>query len=247
MCVAAVGEAVIEALNEYFIETGDQEPFQKLPASQWTTSANAKSSIRAQLWKYDGAGSRGARDAFSRLDIGEAVEFKNLMPGDAVTIDRSDGTGHAVVFLNFVDIAGHALERFSKDAAGFHYFSAQKFHSADMSGNEHAGFGFKTEFFVSKDCPVGASCRVLPPDSRYGPNSGRVWFPNAWGDIGSTFKAELERAAYQKLTGRPIPKNYVAALNSLSTTDAGQLEDEVQSQLNAALDPNKLPNWSDAE
>jgi hypothetical protein len=39
MCVAAVTEVMIEALNIYCKETGDKTPFNKLAPTSWTRAA----------------------------------------------------------------------------------------------------------------------------------------------------------------------------------------------------------------
>jgi Tfp pilus assembly protein PilX len=57
MCVAAVTEIMIEALNLYCDETHDKTPFQKLPVASW--KRGSMKDIRAHIFQYAGTNCHG--------------------------------------------------------------------------------------------------------------------------------------------------------------------------------------------
>jgi hypothetical protein len=99
MCVAAVTEVLIEALNLYFQQTKDSKPFTDLPPVHWNgTSAQ---DIRDYIWENRGSHSAGY--AFDKFGIGQKLNFTELRPGDFLSFDRLNGGGHSVIFLGYLD------------------------------------------------------------------------------------------------------------------------------------------------
>ena len=145
MCVAAAAETMIEALNLYAKETGDDEAFDKLPISSW--NGGNLTSIRANLFRFTGTNSSGSADTFQRFGIGKIVPLEQFQPGDFVNFSRTNNSGHAVIFLSFIDRAGADLGSYSAAVAGFRYFSAQ------APGKPDAGFAYRWAYFDGM-CPA---------------------------------------------------------------------------------------------
>jgi len=148
MCVAAVTEIIVAALTRWFEKTGDKTPFQKLPMKSW--QGGTKKDIRGHIFMYDGFGSNGTAHALERFGIGHQLPFAELQPGDFINFNRAK-TGHACVFLAYIDAAGNDLAAYGSSVAGFRYFSSQ--------GSNPGGFGYRWAFF-------GNHCPVLPPNKK---------------------------------------------------------------------------------
>jgi hypothetical protein len=179
MCVAAVAEVIIEALNVYYAETGDQGPFQKLPATSWRRGT--LKDIRAHIFKFDDPPShcRGTGHALMRFGIGEELPFSDLQPGDFVTLNRTNGSGHSVVFLGYLGENYAELAAFSLAVKGFKYFSAQ-----GAKRQPPGGLGYRWAYFapyapeqlagkkVDKNIVRSSDQKML--------NTGCMFHPNAW-------------------------------------------------------------------
>jgi hypothetical protein len=76
--------------------------------------------------------------ALEQLNLGKAVEHDDAMPGDFVQFWRTNGSGHSVVFLNWVVEDGMRI--------GFKYRSSQK--ATD-------GIGDRIEYFSDSERHVG--------------------------------------------------------------------------------------------
>lgn len=139
MCVAAVTEVLIEALNLYYRDTGDATPFQELPIRSW--QRGSISDIRAHVFQYEGTRCHGTAHALSQFGIGQELPFSELSPGDFLTMNRTGGSGHTAVFLGYLDRDFQELTDYSDAVAGFKYFSAQGKNSPD------AGFAYRWAFF----------------------------------------------------------------------------------------------------
>ena len=87
MCVAAVSEVIIEALNFYYSETKNVTPFDIIPASSWNRMR--ATDIRSYMWENAGRGKRGAGNAFSTFGLGTTIKFGSARPGDFISYDRS--------------------------------------------------------------------------------------------------------------------------------------------------------------
>ncbi|AOJ41155.1 hypothetical protein WJ23_24585 [Burkholderia lata] len=185
MCVAAVVETMIETINLYATKTGDRTFQSKFPASR--IDNGTRTSLIPNVFKYAGTDSPGTGYALALLGLGRELPFEQLQPGDFVTLNRSGGTGHAVVFLGYL-ASDHAAPTsvFSGNVVGFRYFSAQGQNRPD------GGFGYRNAYFVKK-CPVPRGkdddCNVIgvtiKPDgtvsqSRRLFNAGELFVPKRW-------------------------------------------------------------------
>jgi hypothetical protein len=113
------------------------------------------------------------------------VKFSEITPGAFVNLNRKNKSGHAVVFLSYVDKVGNKLPKYSDAVVGFRYFSAQ-----GVGRKPNAGFGYRTAFFTHPDgtrvCPdqtvdgTKRDCDVIyKVDQRY-LNTGYLQSPKHW-------------------------------------------------------------------
>ncbi len=147
MCVAAVAEVIVEALNFYGKETGDWSFLKRLPISSWKSGSTT--GIKANIFMFQGSGSLGTAYALQKLGIGQHKPFSELIAGDFVNLNRTTKSGHAVVFMGFLkaDTSGVQAEFPSNKTVGFRYFSAQGQNRPD------GGFGYRNAYF-SGACPT---------------------------------------------------------------------------------------------
>lgn len=176
MCVAGVSEVIIEALNLYYLETNDKSPFKKLPISSW--NRGNLTSIRANIFMYKGSGSFGTGHALEQFGLGEQKNFSQLISGDFVNFSRVNGSGHAVVFMGFINSDNQDAVLFDKNVIGFKYFSAQG------KGKPDAGFAYRYAYFDG-NCPqptAGRSrdCGVIRSDNKVLFNAGSMYHPMMW-------------------------------------------------------------------
>lgn len=115
MCVAAVAEVIIEALNARYEKTDDKTPFQKLPMRSWM--GGTKRDIRPHILMYDEVKCDGTAHALERFGIGKVVPFAELEPGSFINFNRT-ASGHACVFLSYVDADGDDVAEFGDNVVG---------------------------------------------------------------------------------------------------------------------------------
>lgn len=175
MCVAGMAEVIATAILLYAKETGDTSVFKKVPASMWTRGNVL--SLRANLFMYSGTRSRGTADTLRRFGMGREIGFQSLRQGDFVNLNRTTKSGHAVVFMGFLDGSGNDT---SVPAAirGFKYFSLQG------KGKPDAGFGYRWAFFEGT-CPTLSrertrDCHVIRSNNPVLLNTGRMNWPTDW-------------------------------------------------------------------
>jgi hypothetical protein len=120
MCVAAVAEIAIEALNLYYERTNDSKPFEELAYKHWNGSSALD--IRDYIWENRGSHSAGY--AIKTFGIGEQLNFDKLRPGDFLSFDR-EGSGHSTVFLAYLDKNYKELKAYGPSVVGFKYYSSQ--------------------------------------------------------------------------------------------------------------------------
>jgi hypothetical protein len=152
MCVAAQLETLVEALNLYAKDTKDYSPFHFLPKVMWTRLRPLD--FRGMIWIVDTSKSTGAGSAFERYGMGHALKFKDMFPGAFLNLNRVNKTGHAVIFLSFLDSNGNEMPTYSGKVAGFKYFSSQ-------GKEQDGGFGYRWAFFSNAGCPT-----LSPPKRR---------------------------------------------------------------------------------
>jgi hypothetical protein len=181
MCVAAVAEVIITALNIYMHQTGDKTPLDYLPPEGWQRLRITD--IKSHIWVDPRLRSDGTADALSTFGIGRHAKFSDLTPGSFINLNRDNGTGHAVVFISFIDADGKDVNTYSSLVAGFKYFSSQGKHGAAGSG-----FGYRYAFFDKNGVPfcpnlplgMKRDCGVQIPKNYKVLNSGYMIMPSQW-------------------------------------------------------------------
>lgn len=210
MCVAAMAEIIIQAIDLYRKSHPDaSDPRQQLPASAWNDS-NALS-FRPYLFlqtdakdlhahpagtvpqgkdkngKPVSALSRGSGHAFEIFRIGEELPFSALIPGDFMNFNRIR-SGHAAIFISYIDKQNRYTTKYSKDVLGFQYFSAQG------AGKPDAGLEYRDAYFGAAPGKT-AGGRVADPNVRRSGdrlylNGGRLWSPERWDISGALNKIQ---------------------------------------------------------
>jgi hypothetical protein len=221
MCVAGVAEIIVETLNLYSKNhNNDKTAFGKLPMSSWTKGT--LTSIRANLFMYDGTGSRGTGYTLERLGLGKEKTFAELKPYDFVNFNRTGGSGHAAVFISFLDSNSKETTTYSPNVIGFHYFSAQG------KGKPDAGFADRYAYFDGK-CPatqMGAprDCGVIRSANKSLLDAGELWEPSKW-------KTEEAISAITSAARGILDKRYPGQAK-------GFLDDKLSKELDKELTPN---------
>lgn len=187
MCVAAVAEVIITALNIYSNEQNDRSIYSFLPRNGWVRMR--PTDIKSHIWVDPNLDAYGTADALVTFGIGKHVRFSELTPGSFVNLNRNipgrKPSGHAVVFLAFIDDKGTEVPTHSPNVAGFKYFSAQ----GQGLAPPDSGFGIRYAFFMKDGgkvyCPrLGdgkrADCGVTYSRSQKLLNTGYMLHPKHW-------------------------------------------------------------------
>ena len=226
MCVAAAAEVIMTAIAIYAQETGDSNVFTKVPAALWQRGNVL--SLRANIFMFRGTGSRGTAHTLERFGMGKQTSFATLRAGDFVNLNRTSGSGHAVVFMGYLDAMGNDVAAYGPAVKGFRYFSAQG------KGKPDAGFAFRNAYF-SGTCPANVpgkvrDCNVIFSSNPVLLNVGRMDAPKLWHVAQSI-------AVLKKTTSRAIddtsPGLSRAALDAELDRD---LPPEVDSRLDGVSD-----------
>ncbi len=176
MCVAAVMEVILQAMTFYAEDTGDATVFDFLPLASWS---NLKStSIKAHIWVNHSLGSWGTADALRHFGMGENVPFQHLLPGAVINLNRTTGTGHAVIFISYIDIKGNRLTSWSEDVVGFLYFSAQGGYNAGAGGMDYRYAVFQQH--GSPPMPYKRDVNVMESTNQKYLNTGMMYPPALW-------------------------------------------------------------------
>jgi hypothetical protein len=200
MCVAAVCEVIVEALNIWQKDNTsadgqpDRTPFLELPLKSWTGGTRAD--IRPYVFMYDGVKSRGTADALSRFGIGRETSFEQLQPGDFINFNRTK-SGHSVVFLSYIDRKYDDVA-YSADVVGFKYFSAQ---GQAVTAPNH-GFGYRWGIF-GNNVPPPPPGKIPDPGIQKSDHlsildCGFMFDPADWSvataltDLQNSFRTEIE-------------------------------------------------------
>lgn len=218
MCVAAVHEIIVEALNLYATETHDMSPFEKRPLSFWDGST--KRAIKPYLYMYAGVDSNGTASALERFGMGREVPFSSMDPGDFINFNRPH-SGHAAIFLGYLDKQGGLLTKYGPTVAGFKYFSAQG------AGKPDAGFGYRWAYFApycpeQRDPNKPRDCELVRSSDQKYLNTGTMYAPSEWPSFQDAMEALDEKSIEQlqrKFEGRkPTVQELMRALsNELET------------------------------
>jgi len=181
MCVAAVMEVILTAMIIYADETGDDTVYEYLPKSSWERlDAN---SIRGHIWVNHSYPSYGTADALSTFGMGENVPFEQLQPGGVINLNRTTGSGHAVVFLAYIDEEGNDYTTYDDNVIGFKYFSSQGGYNAGSGGLDYRYAIFSTTEYVNNgypEMPYNRDINVIRSTSQVYLNTGMMFHPDHW-------------------------------------------------------------------
>ena len=178
MCVAAVLEILLTAMQLYEDDTGDSSVWGFLPMDSYRYLGSGD--LKAHIWvNYGDIDSGGSADALRHFGMGMNVRFERLVPGSVVNVNRTNGTGHAVVFLAFLDIDGNEYTTYPNniDVVGFKYFSSQ-----GSSSPGYGGMGYRWAVFSDYGCPNmpgPTDCNIIQGDQHL-LNTGVVYSPSHW-------------------------------------------------------------------
>jgi hypothetical protein len=175
MCVAAQVEIISKALEIYERDSRDKSYRSFLPFVQWKSLR--PHSLRGKIWIVEKSGSSGTASALQTFGLGEQIAFERLEPGAFINLNR-ERTGHAVVFLGYIDSSGESVETYSTKVAGFKYFSSQ-------GKLDNGGFGYRYAFFSDAGCPSLADgkkrdCGVIRSANQRFLNTGHMFSPKFW-------------------------------------------------------------------
>ncbi|MBI4701922.1 MAG: thrombospondin type 3 repeat-containing protein [Deltaproteobacteria bacterium] len=176
MCVAAVMEVILTAMNIWAEDTGDATLFDFLPKKSWETLD--PDHIKAHIWVNESLGAYGTADALAHFGMGENVPFAELEPGSFVNLNRTTGTGHAVVFLSFLDVVGGEHAKWQPGVVGFKYFSSQGGYDAGAGGLDLRYAIF--DEYGAPEMPGKRDLHVIYSDSQKTLNTGVMWAPDHW-------------------------------------------------------------------
>ncbi|MBU1430774.1 thrombospondin type 3 repeat-containing protein [Myxococcota bacterium] len=196
MCVAAVLEVILTAMNLYAEQTGDDSVFDFLPQRSWERlGAN---DFKAHVWVNHELNSGGTADALRNFGMGEVVPFEALTPGSFINLNRTNGTGHAVVFLAYLDIEGNELPAYSEAVIGFKYFSAQGGYEVGAGGLDFRWAVFDP--YGRPEMPGRRDATVIESNDQRLLNTGVMWSPDRWVPIHGKSAAHFEKGDDQDVS-----------------------------------------------
>jgi hypothetical protein len=176
MCVAAALEVMLTAMQIYADDTGDAGVWAFLPERSFERLGAGD--LRGHVWVNPDLNAGGSADALRHFGMGMTVPFEQLSPGTFINLNRTNGTGHAVVFLAFVDIAGNESASWHPDVVGFKYFSSQGGQAAGQGGLDYRYAVF--DEFGEPDMPYRRDLHIIrSTDQRY-LNTGLMYHPTRW-------------------------------------------------------------------
>lgn len=178
MCVAAQLEIILTAYKLYSQETGDYSVYDYLPKTSYEDLGPGD--LKGHIWVNHDFHSYGTADALINFGMGERTTFDKLKPGSFVNLNRTNRTGHAVVFIGYIDVKGNILPEYNSDAVGFKYFSAQ-----GRAAAGRGGFDYRYAFFRKHGCPrlkagMKRDCKVIYSTSQNMLNTGTMLAPKFW-------------------------------------------------------------------
>lgn len=176
MCVAAVLEVLVTAMQIYARETGDQSVFDFLPLKSWQSLST--SNIRAHIWVNPDIEAGGTADAVRHFGMGMTVPFEELTPGSVLNLNRTTGSGHAVVFLAFLDLSGKEYASWNSNVVGFKYFSSQGGYDPGAGGFDYRWAVFST--YGTPAMPGKRDVNVIYSTDQTYLNTGIVYAPWRW-------------------------------------------------------------------
>lgn len=176
MCVAAQLEIILTAYRIYAQETGDWSVYSYLPKSSYENLG--PTDLRGHIWVNPQYKSYGTADALINFGMGERVEFEYLKPGAFINLNRTTGTGHAVLFIGYIDRQGRLQEKYDENVIGFRYFSSQ-----GLKEEGKGGLDYRNAIFSQYGCPemdFKRDCDVIYSKDQKYLNTGMMLHPRWW-------------------------------------------------------------------
>ncbi len=179
MNVAAMMEVILTVMQRYASETGNDEVFDYLPIESWRNLSN--DCIKAHIWTNPILDSYGTVDALCHFGMGEIVPFEELTPGSFINFNRTTSTGHAVVFLAFIDGDGTEYAAYPDGVTviGFKYFSSQGGPAVGEGGLDYR-YAIFDGYGPPSGLPHGTDIHVIYSTDRQIMNTGRMLHPSRW-------------------------------------------------------------------
>ncbi|MEW5951091.1 MAG: hypothetical protein AB1637_04295 [Elusimicrobiota bacterium] len=174
MCVAAQLEIILTAYDIYAKETGDYSVYAYLPKTSYEKLG--PQDLRGHIWVNHDFNSYGTADALRNFGMGEIRTFDSLKPGAFVNINRTNGTGHAVLFIGYIDKQGKLQDNLDANTIGFRYFSSQ-------GTKESGGLDYRNAIFSQYGCPemdFKRDCNVIYSQDQKYLNTGMMFHPKFW-------------------------------------------------------------------
>ncbi len=176
MCVAAAMEVILTAMIIWAEDTGSDTVFDFLPIESWETLHSDH--IKAHIWVNHSLGTWGTADALVNFGMGETIVFEQLQPGSFINLNRTTGTGHAVVFLSFIDILGQEYDSYHDGVIGFKYFSSQGGYDVGAGGLDYRYAIF--DEYGSPPMPGKRDLKVIYSTDQHYLNTGMMYSPDHW-------------------------------------------------------------------
>jgi len=176
MCVAAVMEVIVTAMQIYAKDSSNNTVFDFLPKKSFETLSST--ALRAHLWVNHQINSRGSADAVRHFGMGMTVPFQELTPGSLINLNRTTKTGHAVIFLAFIDLQGKTYNTWNSSVVGFKYFSSQGGYAAGAGGFDYRYAVFSK--YGSPTMPYKRDVNVIESDDQLYLNTGIMYAPDRW-------------------------------------------------------------------
>ena len=174
MCVAAQMEVILTAYRIYAEETGDYSVYEYLPKRSF--EGLRITDLKGHIWVNHDFNSYGTADALINFGMGERTAFEDLRPGSFVNINRDNRTGHAVTFINFINVNGEPQAEYNGSVVGFRYFSS----NGGSAGS--GGLGYGNAIFRQHGCPwmPDRDCGVIYSTNQNMLNTGTMLSPKHW-------------------------------------------------------------------
>jgi thrombospondin type 3 repeat protein len=176
MCVAAALEVILTAMQLYEDDTGDNSIWDFLPRRSFASLGAGD--LRGHVWVNHELNAGGTSDAVRHFGMGMTVPFEQLRPGSFINLNRTNGTGHAVIFLAFIDIAGVESDSWHADVVGFKYFSSQGGYDAGSGGFDYRYAVF--DDFGEPTMPYRRDLHVIYSTNQVYLNTGMMYHPSKW-------------------------------------------------------------------
>ena len=82
--------------------------------------------------------------------MGARAAFKDLSAGSFLNFNRTNRTGHGVIFLGFLNRFGVEVPSFSSDVAGFKYFSSNGLPNRPGGASGSGGLSLTTQVVLGE-------------------------------------------------------------------------------------------------